>query len=72
MEVVHAEVMTRGWSDRAGDFVQRYGAETLHASALRVPLMGLLPADYPRSDYPQVWSQAEYVRAVLAGAQARG
>lgn len=48
MEAIHAEVMTLGWSERLGAFRERYGAETLDASALLVPVMGFLPADHPR------------------------
>jgi GH15 family glucan-1,4-alpha-glucosidase len=48
MDAIHAEVMTRGWSDRLSAFTQRYDADTLDAAALLIPVMGFLPADHPR------------------------
>ena len=45
---VHADVLTRGWSERLGAFRQRYEAENLDAAALLVPVMGLLPPEDPR------------------------
>ena len=48
MDVIHAEVMERGWSAKLGGFRERYDAESLDASALLIPLQGFLPADHPR------------------------
>lgn len=48
MEEIRAEVMDQGWSDTLQAFRQRYGAETLDASVLLIPIMGFLPADHPR------------------------
>jgi GH15 family glucan-1,4-alpha-glucosidase len=48
MEVIHAEVMEWGWSERLGAFTQRYEAETLDAAALLIPVMEFLPGDHPR------------------------
>jgi GH15 family glucan-1,4-alpha-glucosidase len=48
MDLIHAEVMERGWSDRLGAFTQRYDADTLDAAGLLIPLMGFLPGDHPR------------------------
>jgi GH15 family glucan-1,4-alpha-glucosidase len=47
-EEIFAEIMARGWSDRLGAFRQHYDADTLDASALLIPLMGLLPVHHPR------------------------
>ena len=43
-----AEIMSRGWSERVGVFRQHYGADTLDAAALLIPLMKLLPVHHPR------------------------
>ena len=48
MVTIHQEVMTEGWSEQRGAFRQRYGSESLDASALLIPVMGFLPADHPR------------------------
>lgn len=48
MEVIHREVIDRGWSDCLGAFTQRYEADTLDAAALLIPLRGVLPADHPK------------------------
>jgi alpha,alpha-trehalase len=48
MELIHAEVMERGWSERLGAFTQRYEADTLDAAGLLIPVMGFLPGDHPR------------------------
>jgi GH15 family glucan-1,4-alpha-glucosidase len=47
-EEIFAEIMSLGWSDRLGYFRQYYGADALDASALLIPLMGLLPVHHPR------------------------
>lgn len=47
-EKVKAEVLSKGYDAELGCFVQSYGSKELDASNLRLPLMGLLPADDPR------------------------
>jgi alpha,alpha-trehalase len=44
---IHADICHNGADDR-GVFVQRYGAESLDASLLLMPLMRFLPPDDPR------------------------
>jgi GH15 family glucan-1,4-alpha-glucosidase len=44
---IHADICHNGADDR-GVFVQRYGAESLDASVLLMPLMRFLPPDDPR------------------------
>lgn len=48
MDVIHAEVMERGWSERRQAFLQAYDGDNLDASALLIPIMGFLPVDHPR------------------------
>ncbi len=48
LEEIRIDVLAQGWSDRLGAFRQRYGVDTLDASALLIPVMGFLPADDPR------------------------
>jgi GH15 family glucan-1,4-alpha-glucosidase len=45
---IHDDVCRRGFSSSRGAFVQYYGAETLDASLLMMPLVGFLPANHPR------------------------
>ena len=47
-EEIHAEVMSRGWSEARQAFTQSYDADELDASALVIPLVGFLPAAHPR------------------------
>ena len=47
-ERIHADVCTRGYSEKRGCFVQSYGSEDLDAALLLIPLVGFLPADDPR------------------------
>jgi len=47
-EVIHDEIMDRGFNPRIGAFTQAYGSDALDASVLLIPHMGLLPADDPR------------------------
>ncbi len=47
-DVVHAEVLERGYDERLGTFVQYYGAEHTDASLLQIPVSGFLPFDDPR------------------------
>lgn len=42
------EVMERGFDAKIGAFVQAYDRRVVDAAALRLPLMGFLPADHPR------------------------
>jgi GH15 family glucan-1,4-alpha-glucosidase len=58
---IKAEVLERGWSERKGAFVQRYGSDTLDSSNLMIPLVGFLPPDDPR-----VESTFEAIRNELA------
>ncbi|GAA2608154.1 glycoside hydrolase family 15 protein [Actinomadura fulvescens] len=44
---IQADILEHGVDER-GVFVQRYGASTLDASALLIPILGFLPADDPR------------------------
>jgi GH15 family glucan-1,4-alpha-glucosidase len=43
-DAVHREVCAKGFSRKLNSFVQYYGAGTLDASCLRIPLVGFLPA----------------------------
>jgi GH15 family glucan-1,4-alpha-glucosidase len=43
-DAIRDEILTRGFSEERGSFVQAYGAEGLDAAVLQIPLMGLLPA----------------------------
>lgn len=45
---IHADLLTHAWSDTAGAFTQRYGADDLDASMLVLPIFGFLPSDDPR------------------------
>ena len=47
-DAIHAEVCAKGFSKKLNSFVQYYGAKTLDASCLRIPLVGFLPAKDPR------------------------
>jgi GH15 family glucan-1,4-alpha-glucosidase len=47
-DAIHQEVLVRGWSQRLQSFRQSYGADTVDASALLIPLMGFLPPNDPR------------------------
>ena len=47
-DTIHRTVCERGYSNDLGCFVQHYGADTLDASLLLLPLVGFLPADDPR------------------------
>jgi GH15 family glucan-1,4-alpha-glucosidase len=48
MTEIHADVMQRGWSEELQSFRQHYGANTLDASTLLIPLIGFLPPTHPR------------------------
>jgi GH15 family glucan-1,4-alpha-glucosidase len=45
---IHDTVCQRGFSESRNSFVQYFGADTLDASLLMLPLVGFLPADDPR------------------------
>ena len=45
---IHDEVCARGFDPARNTFVQFFGATTLDASLLLIPLVGFLPADDPR------------------------
>ncbi|MFD1910931.1 glycoside hydrolase family 15 protein [Halodurantibacterium flavum] len=45
---IRQEILDRGFDTGRGAFVQAYGSKALDASALLIPLFGLLPADDPR------------------------
>ncbi|MFC9976631.1 glycoside hydrolase family 15 protein [Spirillospora sp. NPDC127200] len=47
-DLVHREVLERGYDEGAGAFVQSYGAGNLDASLLRLPLLNFLPGTDPR------------------------
>ena len=57
---IHAEVLSRGWSDARQAFTQSYDSDELDASALVIPLVGFLPPDDPR-----VVSTVETIRREL-------
>ncbi len=46
---VRTEVLTHGWSDDLGSFVQHYGADHVDASLLSILRVGFLPPDDPRA-----------------------
>ncbi len=45
---IHAEVCERGFDAEVNSFVQYYGADTVDASCLLIPIFGFLPWDDPR------------------------
>jgi GH15 family glucan-1,4-alpha-glucosidase len=45
---IHAEVCARGYDAASNSFVQYYGADTVDAALLWMPLMGFLPIHDPR------------------------
>jgi GH15 family glucan-1,4-alpha-glucosidase len=47
-DTIHREVCAKGFNKKLNSFVQYYGAKTLDASCLRIPLVGFLPATDPR------------------------
>ena len=47
-ELLHAEIMERGWSERERAFTQSYDDEALDAAALAIPMVRFLPWDHPR------------------------
>ncbi len=47
-EIIKDTVLSEGYSEKAGAFVQSFGSETLDASNLLIPLVGFLPFSDPR------------------------
>jgi alpha,alpha-trehalase len=45
---IHAQVMDKGWSDTMPGFREHYGADSLDAATLLIPVMGFLPPSHPR------------------------
>jgi GH15 family glucan-1,4-alpha-glucosidase len=45
---IHRDVCTKGFDPARNSFVQSYGAKTLDAALLRIPLVGFLPPSDPR------------------------
>jgi GH15 family glucan-1,4-alpha-glucosidase len=45
---IHAHVCDYGFDRKRNTFVQRYGSRAIDAAALRMPIVGFLPADDPR------------------------
>jgi GH15 family glucan-1,4-alpha-glucosidase len=41
-DLIHAQIMTKGWNDRLGAFVQYEGGEVLDASLVLMPLLGFI------------------------------
>ena len=64
---IKTEILDEGWSSSKKAFRQRYGSDTLDASNLAIPFMGMIPRDHPRirqnldaierelTDGPLVW-----------------
>jgi GH15 family glucan-1,4-alpha-glucosidase len=46
-DTIHAEVLTRAWSEEKQSFAQSYHSDRLDASVLLMPLAGFLPPDDP-------------------------
>lgn len=47
-DAIYASIMENGFNAKVGAFVQSYGSEALDASALRLPIIGLIGAGDPR------------------------
>jgi GH15 family glucan-1,4-alpha-glucosidase len=47
-DLLHAEIMDQGWSDKQQSFLQRYGDDALDAAALAIPMVRFLPWEHPR------------------------
>lgn len=47
-EQLREEVLSKGWNEELGSFVQSYGSKSLDAANLLIPLVGFLPPDDPR------------------------
>lgn len=47
-DMIHKEVLEKGFDRKRNTFVQAYGSSSLDASCLRLPMVGFLPPDDPR------------------------
>lgn len=47
-EEIRASLLSRGYDDRRGSFIQAYDRNLIDASVLRIPLVGFLPSTDPR------------------------
>ena len=47
-DLLHAEIMERGWSERHQSFTQAYDDDALDAAALAIPMVRFLPWNHPR------------------------
>ena len=47
-DLLHAEIMERGWSEKRQSFVQSYDHDALDAAALAIPMVRFLPWNHPR------------------------
>jgi alpha,alpha-trehalase len=47
-EQIRDAILERGWSEQVGAFTQAFDSDDLDASALRIPMVGFLPATDPR------------------------
>ncbi len=58
-EEMRRDILDNGWSAKRGSFVQHYGAESLDASLLFIPMVGFLPAEDPRMNatIDAVWQE---------------
>jgi GH15 family glucan-1,4-alpha-glucosidase len=45
---IHAQIMTKGWNDRLGAFVQYEGGDVLDAALVHMPLVGFIVPNDPR------------------------
>lgn len=61
-EMIRQAILDEGWNDEVGAFTQSFGAATLDASALVIPIVGFLPPDDPR-----VQSTIEAIEKTLVG-----
>jgi GH15 family glucan-1,4-alpha-glucosidase len=47
-DLLHEEIMVRGWSERLQSFTQAYDDDSLDAAALAIPMVRFLPWNHPR------------------------
>ncbi|GAA1968846.1 glycoside hydrolase family 15 protein [Nocardioides panacihumi] len=47
-DAIYQQIMTRGWSEGRGAFVQHYGSDVLDSSLLRMPTVGFVSPRDPR------------------------
>ncbi len=47
-DMVHRDIMAKGFDEKRNTFVQAYGTDALDASLLQIPIVGFLPGDDPR------------------------